>query len=183
MERDHLQVGLPHVGAHELDLLTELFSDHGEEPGEAFFRAFLPDPEQPRAAGLDLVDQGEVLVSATILDFVDAQGADRAELAMAQPPVDDPFHCIEDLLPTGSEAQRRFFPGQLTRPLRQEDHVSAGERVLAVGPRQRFDLHATGTTIDAPHGIEQKHGKAPDGDKLEAALRERVVTPRRLVTA
>lgn len=93
------------------------------------------------------------------------------------------FVTHEDLLPTRSEAQCCFFPGQLTRPLRQEDHVSAGERVLAVRPRQRFDLHATGTTIDASHGIEQKHRKAPDGNKLEAALCERVVTPRRLVTA
>ena len=101
----------------------------------------MSDPEQSRIAGLDLVDEREVPVSAAILDLVHTEGADRAKLAMAQHPVDEPFHCVEDLLPTGSEAPCSFFLGQLTRPLRQENHVSAGERVLAVGPRQRFDLH------------------------------------------
>ena len=36
-----VQVGLPHVGADELDLGRELFSDDGEETLEGFQGAFL----------------------------------------------------------------------------------------------------------------------------------------------
>ena len=112
---------------------------------------------------------------AAILDFVDAQSADCSELAMGQSPLDYPFHRIKDFLPTGPEASCCLFPRQLASPLRQEQHVGAGERVLAVGPRQRFDLHAAVTTVNAAHGIEEEHGKAPDRNKLEATLRERIV--------
>ncbi|SAL08109.1 hypothetical protein AWB81_08603 [Caballeronia arationis] len=183
MTLDHLEVGLPHVRTHEFDLLTQFLSDHGKELRKAFLRTLLSDPEQSRAPGLDLVDKREVFVSFPILDLIDAKGADRSEFPVIQSPLDDPFHGIEDFLPAGSEAQCGFFPGELASPLRQEDHVRAGERVLAVGPWQSLDLYATGATIDAPHGIEQKHGKAPNGNKLEAALRERIVARRRLVTA
>lgn len=116
-------------------------------------------------------------MSTAILDLVDPKGADRAQLTMGQSPLHHPFHCIEDLLPAGPEASCRFFPGQLASPLRQEQHVSLRQRVLAAGPRHLFNLHAAIAAVDAAHGIEQKDRKAPHRDKLELALCERVVAP------
>ena len=114
MTRNHFEIGLPHVGTHEFDLLAQRLADHRKELREALLSTFLSDPEQSRAAGLDLVDEREVLVPSAILDLVNAESANRPELTMIQPPVDYPFHGIEDLLPAGAETQRGFFPRQLT---------------------------------------------------------------------
>src|SRR5215469_7075979 len=54
---DHVQVGLPHIRADELDLHSELLSDGGEEALEALEGAFLADPDQAGKAWADLVDQ------------------------------------------------------------------------------------------------------------------------------
>ena len=43
----NLQVGLPHVGANELDLRRNLFPDEGEETLEGFDGSFATD--RPRA--------------------------------------------------------------------------------------------------------------------------------------
>src|SRR5664280_2825182 len=55
---NHIQVGLPHIRADELDLRSELLSDDGEETLEGFDGAFLADPEQAGDPLVDLVDQG-----------------------------------------------------------------------------------------------------------------------------
>src|SRR6516225_9281100 len=76
---DHVQVGLPHVGADELDLGRELFSDDGEETLEGFQGAFFADPEQAGDPLIDLVDQGQVFMAFGILDFIHPDGADRPQ--------------------------------------------------------------------------------------------------------
>jgi hypothetical protein len=40
------------------------------------------------AALLELVDQGQILVPFGILDLVDADGPDRPQIAICQPPID-----------------------------------------------------------------------------------------------
>ncbi len=94
-----LQVGLPHIRADELDLFSQFFADQGEELLEARLRAFLSYPQQACAARLDLVDQGEIVMSASVLDLVHTDGPDRAELAMLQPPLHDVLHRLADFLP------------------------------------------------------------------------------------
>jgi len=68
-------------------------------------------------ARFELIHQREIFVATARLDFIDAQRADCAELAVGEFPMDHPFHCIEDLLPAGPKALRRFFPRQLASPL------------------------------------------------------------------
>ena len=41
---DHIQVGLPHIRAHELDLRRQFFSHEGEKLLERFLGTFPADP-------------------------------------------------------------------------------------------------------------------------------------------
>ena len=84
--RIDLQIGLPHIGADELDLGGQFSSDEGEESLEGFDGAFLADPEQARQSLVDLVNQRQVLVAFGVLDFIHADGADRFERTMLQAP-------------------------------------------------------------------------------------------------
>jgi len=108
---DQVEVGLPHVGADELDLPGQLAADQREELLEALEGAILADPEQADHAGLDLVDQRQVLMAAAVLDLVDADRADRIEGAPLQAPFDDPLHGLIDLLPAGAEGPGGLLPG------------------------------------------------------------------------
>src|SRR5690606_19755852 len=96
---DQIQIGLPHVGADELDLLAELLANQGKELLEALGRSLLAHPEQALAARIDLVDQGQILVSAAVLDLIDADGADRIEASRLQAPLHDVLDSMEHLLP------------------------------------------------------------------------------------
>jgi len=96
---DHVQVGLPHVGADELDLGRELFSDDIEETLKGFKRAFLADPKQAGDPLIDLVDQGQVFMAFGILDFIHPDGADRLQGAMLQAPADHILDGITHLVP------------------------------------------------------------------------------------
>jgi hypothetical protein len=71
---NHAQVGLPRVGADELDFRGEFFPEHGEESLEGFYGSFFTHPEQAGGAGVDLIDQGEVFVALGKLDLVDPDG-------------------------------------------------------------------------------------------------------------
>jgi hypothetical protein len=73
---NHVQVGLPHIRADELDLRRQLLSDDGEEALEALDGTFLADPKQAGKALVDLVDQGQVFMTFSVLDFIHANGPD-----------------------------------------------------------------------------------------------------------
>ena len=62
---DQGQIGLPHIGANELDFLRQILAYHGEEFLEAFHCSFFTNPKQSNAASLDLVDQSHVLVMSS----------------------------------------------------------------------------------------------------------------------
>ena len=110
-----------------------------------------------------------------VLDFVDANGLDRTEAAMFQPPRHHILHRLADLVPAGSERQGSFLPGQFAGPVRQKHHVGLGELMLADCPGQFFDPHAAGPAIDPPHVVEQKNREAPDRDEFEAAKVEQII--------
>ena len=130
-----------------------IFAEHDEELLEARQRAFLADPQQAHAAGLDLINQGQITMALANLDLIDADGADRAELAVFETPLHDVLDRLVDLLPTGVEASGRLGPGQFTGPLRQKQHVGAGQGVLAHRTRDLLDLDAAGDALDAPHAV------------------------------
>ena len=98
---------------------------------------------------------------------------DLAKSPAFQPPGDHVLDCIEHLIPGSTECLSRLFPGRATRPARQKQHISFGQRAFAIAPRNLLD-HDRGaaTAIHAPHGIQKEDEKAPPRNELEATLRE-----------
>src|ERR1019366_4815971 len=180
---DHLQVGLPHIRADELDLRSELLSDDGEETLEGFDGAFLADPEQAGGPLVDLVDQGQVLVAFGVLDFVYTDGADRLQGAMLQAPADHILDGIAHFIPRSVERFGGFLPGELPRPAGQKQHIGSGQLVLAIAPGNLLDDHAAVAALDAPHAVQQEYQKAPQRDELEAPQGKMIVTRCRLVAS
>ena len=180
---DQLEIGPPHVRAHELDLLRQHRSDHLKELCEALFRAVLADPEQTGTAGLDLVYQRQVVVAPAIGDFVDTNGPDLIEAAMGKPPLDDVLHGIVDLLPAGMKAAGRLLPRELSGPVRQVHHVGLGQGVLADAPGDLFDFDAALATLDAPHAVVERDRISPDRDEFKMSLRQLIVASGRFVAA
>src|SRR5260370_263991 len=82
---NYLQIWLPHVRASEQDFRRQVVADQGEESLKRFDGSLLADPEQTSHPEIDLVDQGQVLVAAGILDFVHANGVDGTQCPMSQP--------------------------------------------------------------------------------------------------
>lgn len=119
-----------------------------------------------------------------ILNFIDADGVDLAERAVLQAMGDDVFDRVENLFPGSAEGFRRFFPGRAARPTGEEEHISLGQRALAIGPGNFFDDDgAAAAAIDPPHGVQQEDEKSPERDELEAALGKLIIAGRRLVAA
>jgi hypothetical protein len=50
-------------------------------------RSFFAHPEQTGDAEIDLVDQRQVFMAFGVLDFIDADGVDRAQRPMSRPQV------------------------------------------------------------------------------------------------
>jgi len=179
---DHIQVGLPHIRADELDLRRQFFSNEGEESLEGLDGAFLADPQQTDDPLVDLVDQCQVPVAFGVLDFIHTDGADRRQRAMRQAPADHIFDGVAHLFPGGVERLGGLLPGELARPAGQKQHVGSGQLVLAIAPRNLPDRHhATTAALDAPHAVQEENQDPPEGDELEAPLGKMIVTRRRLV--
>ncbi len=151
---DQIQIGLPHVRAHELDLAGQVLADQVEELLECLLGALLAHPQQARAARLDLVDQPQILMSLAVGDLVHADGPDRSELAMLKPPLHDIGHRLLDLLPTGVQGLRGLLPGQLARPVGQVQHVGLGQLMLARAPGHLLDLDPAQPAVHPPHAVE-----------------------------
>ena len=151
---NQVEVGLPHVRADKLDLLRPFLADQSEELLEALFRALLAHPQQSHTTGLDRVDQRQIRVAFPIRDFVDPNCADGTPFAMLQTPLHHAFDRLHDLLPTGVKAPGGVRPRQLARPVRQIEHVSFTQRVLADAPRHRLDFHPAVRAIDPPHAVK-----------------------------
>ncbi len=150
---DHIQVGLPHVGADKLYLGRQLVSDDGEKTLEGFEGAFLSDPEQAGEALVDLVDQGQVFVAFGVLDFIHPDGADRFQGAMLQAPADQVLDGVANFVPGSVERLGGFLPGELARPARQKQHIGSGQLVLAITPGNLLDHHATIPAVDTSHTV------------------------------
>ena len=86
---DHRQIRLPHVRADKLDPSGQFLADQGKELLEARHRPLAADPQQARAVLFDLVDQRQVFVTLGILDLIDTDRRDRAQLPVLDPPLHD----------------------------------------------------------------------------------------------
>ena len=107
-----------------------------------------------RAAGFDLINEGQVTMTPTGLDLVDADGADGPQLPMLQAPLHHLFDRLTDLFPTGVKAPGRLGPGELARPVRQIQQVGLGQGVLTHSPRHLLDLDPASAALDPPHPVK-----------------------------
>jgi hypothetical protein len=148
-------------------------------------RAPLAHPQQTPAAGVDLVDDGQEIVSpqaASPVNLVDSDGSDPAELPVLQAPLHKPLHRPEDRFPTGQEHTRRFPPTHPPRPTRQEGHHRAGQRTLAVAPRNVLDHHSMRGTFHSPRRVAKPGGDPPQGYELPTPLWQAVIAWRGFLT-
>src|SRR5215467_6376265 len=119
-----------------------------------------------------------------VLDFIHADGVDLAQFAVCQSPMDDVFDSIENLIPGSAKSRGRFLPGKPTCPLSQKQHISFSQSTFAVAPGNFLHDHgAAATAIHAAHCVEEEDQKSPQGDELETAFGELVVTRCRQMTA
>src|SRR5471030_1023175 len=81
------------------------------------------------------------------------------------------------------EALGGLFPGKFARPSGQEQHVSFGQLVFAVAPRNLFDHDAAAWAVHAPHAIQKEDQNPPERNELKTPLGKVVVTGSRLVAA
>ena len=176
---EHLQVGLPQVGANQLDLRREFFPHKGEEAVEGFDGALATDPEQTRQMRIDLVNQGQIFVTFGVWHLIHAHGTQGSQRAMLQAKSDHVCDGGANLFPGSMEGFGRLLPGKLACPTGQEKHIGLAQLVLAVAPRNLFPDHTAAAAVDAPHGIKKKHQKSPERDALKTPLGEMIVAGRR----
>ena len=100
---------------------------------------------------------------------------------MLQAPVDHVFDGVADLVPGSMERLGGFLPGELPRPVGQEQHVGFGGLVLAIAPRDLLDHHPTSQALDAPHAVQKENQNSPERDELKTPFRKMIVTWRGLV--
>ena len=108
--RDNFQVRAPHVAANEAKLGGTLFSEHAEEPEKSLDLSFRPAPKKPPEPGIELIDQGEVLVPFEYGDLIDSDLGHALEGAVRQAIVDDHFDGPKNAPPACFEDSRDLVP-------------------------------------------------------------------------
>ena len=180
---DHGEVGFPDIRADDGNLAEEarrllltgrfllaqvLLLQLGKAVVQGLLRPLFAHPQQAAAVGVDLVQQGQIMMARAILDFIHAEGRDLVEAAMSEPIVHDVLDGVVDLVPSGAEGARHLEPRQLFGPLGQEAAVDVGQVVLARAPGHLLDDYpAAGGAGNPAHAIHQKDREPPQGNKLE----------------
>jgi hypothetical protein len=116
-------------------------------------------------------------------NFIDANGPHVGQISMCQPPLNCPFHGVEDFFPGGAESDRGFFPGKPLGPASQKVHVGFRQGMFSVSPRHHFDPYAAPGTVDPAHGINEKDCNIPEWHELELPWMKRVIPGSRTFTA
>ncbi len=180
--RDHVEVRLPHVTAHETNPLADVVGEHVEESSQALLGTFVRHPEQTLDAA-DLVDEREIRVAPAPLDLVHTDGLDTREIPVGDSPQDSMFYRAKHVLPGRAEGGCRIRPRQPLRPAGQEPAVTRRQMPLAGRPRHSLHHDATGRAIDPPHRVDEEHRHVPERDELESSGRKPVVTRTLLAAA
>ena len=197
---DDGQVGFPDVRADDSNAVQEtgrllhtghfllaqvLLLQFGKAVVQALLGPLFAHPQQPPTVGVDLVQQGQIVMALTKLDFIHAQSSDLVEAAMGEAIVNDVLDGVVDLVPAGPEGACHLRPRQLLRPPRQEAPVDVGQMVLARAPRDLLDDHAAaGFAVHTAHPILQIDGETPERNELEPpGFGGRVIGGRQLTAA
>ena len=139
--RNDLQVWPPHVTTDILQRLAMLRAEPPEESQERSDGSLLPDPQQSLARGVNLVDQGQVLMPPLPLDLIDADGADTSKIHVRPSPGHGHVHRPKNVVPTDVESLGDLLPAQPLGPPRQKPGIGRGQVVLALCPRQPLHPH------------------------------------------
>jgi len=169
------QIGFPHVTANKPQLQAPLRSEPVEESPERLGGAVGADPKQTPFSLVKLVHQGDELILAfPPADFVGADCRDPAEITMFEPPRDRHFHRAEDVVPTGFECSRHFFPTQPLGPSSQEPGIGYGEVAFPLGPWHFFDLDSAGWAAYPPWSVKEENQDSPQRGTNSKLLARRV---------
>jgi hypothetical protein len=117
--RDHVEVRLPHIAAHETDAGPDVVGECLEESSQALLSALMRHPEQSLATG-NLVDEREIGMAAAPLDLVHADRLDAREIPVSQSPQDRMFNQAKHVIPARVEGHCRIHPRQPLGPAGQE---------------------------------------------------------------
>ena len=97
---------------------------------------FAADPQQASAAGVDLIDQRQIMVAALPLDLVDADRFDARQIAVNQAPADGVPHRIADVLPGGVEHAWPLPARRAAAPSRPETIDSSSSAATCRWPKE-----------------------------------------------
>ena len=145
---DDLEIRGPHVATDKLDLGAALFAEIVEEAQQRFRPALGAAPQKPSDPGVELVDQGQVLVPLEDLDFVYADLGHTVKTSVGQAVIDDKVDGPEERVPNDLEDVGGLLPGKPLRPASQKDLVGKGHPFFAIAPGQRLYLDATTRAVD-----------------------------------
>lgn len=160
------QIGFPHVAANKPQLPRPCRAEPVEKFPESFGCTVGTDPKKASLSLVKLVHKGDKLILAFApADFVDANGRDPINITMCESPIDRHFHRPEDCVPTGFKDFGHFLPTQSLAPSGEKPGVRECEVAFSYGPRQLFDLDATGWALHTPWGVEEIHRYSPQGNK------------------
>jgi len=151
---DHVEERFPHVAANHFDAIEEsgvLGFKRPEALAQGGLSAAHADMEQTARTGIDLIDKGQeigTLFTTASVEFVHPEGGDAREVAVFESPVHDPLHRTKDRIPTGVENGGGRFPGQVSSPAGEENHVGFGIRTLATTPGHGLHGRCSGGRTD-----------------------------------
>ncbi len=155
--------------------LATFFSEPSKETEQGLNLAIVPDPKKSLSVLIDLVNQGQVVVSPLPLDLVHADGCDTVEIHVLTAPFDGHLYGTKDLFPARPENLGYLLPAHPLCPSGKKPSIGIGQTMLARSPRNGFDSNTTHGAIHTPHRVNEKDAEAPKGNKLEPAGLEGVI--------
>ena len=164
---DDVEIGLPHVGADDLDPGAAGGSEFVEEAFKCCSLAVDDNSEQTLGAAIDLIDESHVLMALAVGDFIDAKSGDIFQVAVFQAVIDDPPDGAADVIPGGVEACGGLLPAESSGPAGEKKAVDIAAGILAGGPWDSLDLYAAIRAANPAHGIGKEEGDIPDRDEFK----------------
>ncbi len=137
--------GFPHVHGHAFDLAGQALGQALEEGLEGLAGAVAADPDDPR--GVQVADDGDVVVALEHGLLVDADAAQPGEVALGQAPCDGAGHDAVGLVPREAQQAAGARNAHLCQGVNGQALKKQGEAGMPVGPRRRDGLHATFGTV------------------------------------
>lgn len=92
---------------------------------------------------INLINQGPEHTAHSHTDFVNPDGLNVFQDAMFEAILDHPLDRCVNVSPRNPKAQSHFLPGKFPCPMCQEHTESVAQTMLAHGPRNSLDHHAT----------------------------------------